>query len=148
MPTEHATSAQLEWEHCQSFAITSDVIWRLDAYRAAFYLLCLARADCRALKASGVAQDLIDQLMTASGSVSANLSEGYSRGTRTDRLRFYGYALSSARECVIWYEAQRDELPDDAVDARLVLLSRVRALLLGMIKSARETGPGGRRFEP
>jgi four helix bundle protein len=46
---------------------------------------------------------LSDQLYEAVGSVSANLAEGYSRGTGKDRARFYEYALGSARESRDWY---------------------------------------------
>ena len=41
---------------------------------------------------------LSDQLYRALGSISANLAEGYSRGTGKDRERFYEYSLGSARE--------------------------------------------------
>jgi len=38
---------------------------------------------------------LSDQLYRSLGSISANLAEGYSRGTGKDRAHFYEYALSS-----------------------------------------------------
>jgi four helix bundle protein len=45
---------------------------------------------------------LYDQLYRAAESISANLDEGYSRGTGRDRARFYEYALGSARESRDW----------------------------------------------
>src|SRR5688572_1285033 len=103
--SNQAPVAQLTWESTCSPAITSDVIWKLDAYRAALYLLHTAGEDRRALRASSLDDAVANQLLRAAGSVSANLAEGYSRSTRTDRLRFLSYALGSARECTTWYEA-------------------------------------------
>jgi len=115
--------------------ITSDVIWKLDAYRAALFLIHMSRADRAALQRADRA--LASQLRRAIGSVSANLSEGYSRWTRPDRLRLLGYALGSVRECVTWYEDSRDLLADEVIDERLRLVTRVRSLLLGLIRSQR-----------
>ncbi|HVT39401.1 MAG TPA: four helix bundle protein [Gemmatimonadaceae bacterium] len=133
---------QLVWEKRRSQGITSDVIWKLDAYRAALFLLHVARADNRALLAAYPADDIARQLIRAAGSTSANVAEGYSRATRADRLRFLDYALGSTRECVTWYEAVRDSvLPDALIEERLQLLMRIRALLLGLIRSFRERKP-------
>jgi four helix bundle protein len=46
---------------------------------------------------------LYDQVYRAAGSISADLAEGYSRGTGGDRARFYEYALGSAGESQGWY---------------------------------------------
>jgi four helix bundle protein len=132
-----AGSDQQEWEQACHDAVTSDVIWRLDAYRAALFLLHLSRDDCRTLNDAHHLASAIDQLTRAVGSISANLAEGYSRATRPDRLRFLGYALSSTRESVTWYLAATGDLPEAALDHRLKLLMRIRALLLGLIRAIR-----------
>ena len=77
---------------------------------------------------------------------SANIGEGYSRSSRADRLRFLDYALGSARECLTWYEALRGTLPDRELDERGRLLARIRALLLGLIRSLRSRDAAA--FEP
>jgi four helix bundle protein len=137
---------QLEWEQGCPRSITTDVIWKLDAYRTALFLLHLSRKDCQALFAAKAEEDVARQLTRSAASVSANLAEGYSRSTRADRIRFLDYALGSTRECVSWYEASRNVLPKEAIDQRLLTLSRIRSLLLGLIRSFRErTAP---RFEP
>lgn len=130
---------QQAWELTCSPMITSDVIWKLDAYRAAMFLIHVARQDCARLR---IDHELASQLRRAVGSVGAILSEGYSRSTRRDRLRFLGYALASVRECVAWYEDSRDLLAEKIVDDRLVLVARIRALLLGMIRSLRRETDG------
>jgi four helix bundle protein len=143
------TEQQLAWERERPKSITSDVLWKLDAYRVALYLLHVVRLDSRLEEAARADPWLISQLVRAAGSVSANLSEGYSRSTRADRLRFLGYALGSVRECIPWYEALRSPLADDLVDGRLLLVARIRSLLVGLIGSMRHGGgPGPGRLEP
>ncbi len=142
-----ASQEQLAWEKTCPRAITSDVIWKLDAYRAALFFTHVSRGDCRAIHAARPDDVSAQQLAKAAGSVSANLGEGYSRSTRADRIRFLDYALGSTRESVTWYEAARDVLPDDLVDQRLLLLTRVRSLLLGLIRSTRLSKPTIARFE-
>jgi four helix bundle protein len=138
---------QQAWEQSCSPAITSDVLWKLDAYRAALFLLHVARGDCAGLRGTQTDGWLASQILRAAGSVSANLGEGYSRSTRADRLRFLGYALGSARECLSWFEAARGVLPDSVIDDRLVLATRLRSLLLGLIRSLRIGASGIARFE-
>ena len=142
------SEGQLEWERRCPESITSDVLWKLDVYRAALYFQHAARGDCKRLRAAHHDEDTLRQLSQAAGSIGANLSEGYSRSTGADRLRFLTYALGSARECVPWYQAVRDAVPDDVIDERLRLVARIRSLLLGMIRSIRRTRPSKNDFEP
>jgi four helix bundle protein len=139
--------AQRQWEKSLPHPITSDVLWKLDAHRAAMYLVHLAKGDAGILAETVATARIADQLLRAAGSVSANLGEGYSRSTRADRLRFLGYALGSARECITWYHAASDTLPADLIDARLSLLMRIRSLLLGLIRAVRPAAQPPGRFE-
>src|SRR4051794_36413938 len=127
----HSSDEQLAWEASCSRAITSDVIWKLDAYRAALFLVHEAHGDCAILRAALPGDETASQLRRAAGSISANIGEGYSRWSRKDRARILGYALGSARECVTWYESSRGVIADDIVEERLVLVTRIRSLLLG-----------------
>src|SRR5438128_2695085 len=99
MPRETASSEQLAWERTVSSAITSDVIWKLDVYRSALFLLDVAVDDCRLIRTARPNETTAPQLLDGAGSVSSNISEGYSRATRMDRLRILGYGLGSVREC-------------------------------------------------
>ena len=143
MEAPFISAEQQEWEHLCPAAITSDFLWKMDAYRAALFLLHVALADEGALAAARVDPGIRSQIVRAAGSVSANIAEGYSRSTRADRLRFMGYALGSCRECVSWYQAAAGGLPDEIVGARHHLLARIRSLLLGLIRSIR-ANPGPR----
>ena len=80
---------------------------------------------------------LSDQLYRSIGSVSANLAEGYSRGTNRDRARFYEYALGSAREGRDWYYKGRFVLGQVVVNHRIALLTQVIRLLLKMVPQQR-----------
>jgi four helix bundle protein len=128
---------QAQWERGCPDAITSDPIWKLRAYREAFFLLDLARADIRIGVKRGLDRRIAAQLLESVASISANISEGYSRATRADRLRFLGYALGSLRESVSWYRAATDFLPPGTSDDRLRVIAQIRPLLLGLMKSTR-----------
>jgi len=147
MPRERAADEQLAWELTCSRAVTSDVIWKLDAYRSALFLLHVTRADARALAAARPQEGVAAQMIDAAGSVSGNIGEGYSRSTRADRIRFLGYSLGSVRECVTWYLAGNDILDEATVESRLQLLARLRALILGLIRSIRRKDGSGHNFE-
>jgi four helix bundle protein len=147
MEPTRETKGQVDWERTCPHAITSDVLWKLHAYRAALYLQHLAIGDYQVLFAAHPNGDSADQLKRAAESISSNLAEGYSRSTRADRLRFFGYSLGSSRECISRYAGARDALAEAVIDERLLLLARIRALLLGLIRSYREDTSGRTRFE-
>jgi hypothetical protein len=71
------------------------------------------------------------------GSVGANITEGYSRGTGQDRARFYEYSLGSARESSNWYFDARHLLTQRVATHRLRLLAEITRLLLTMIPNQR-----------
>ena len=58
---------QLEWERSCPEAITTDPIWKLDAYRSSFYLLDLARADLRHAAKRGLSPEIATQLLRSAG---------------------------------------------------------------------------------
>ena len=140
----YSSKEQIEWERTRHSALTSDVIWKLDAYRTALWFRHLAKPDCRAMRKLRPGEDLAEQLGKSSGSIASNIGEGYSRSTRPDRLRFYGYALGSTRECITWYEDAREDFPSGHCDQRQDLLARLRALILGLISQMRP----GTDFDP
>jgi four helix bundle protein len=104
--------------------ITADSLWRVEAYAT------LLAQDQRTYSLS-------NQLYRALGSISANLAEGYSRGTGKDRARFYEYALGSARESRDWYFKARPVLGPRSTNDRIVLLTQITRLLLTMTRNQR-----------
>jgi len=81
---------------------------------------------------------LADQLYRATGSISANIAEGYSKNSGRDQARFYEYALGSARESRDWYFKARRIFAGDVYDHRNELLTMVIKLLLTMIPNQRK----------
>ncbi len=130
------------WQKAQPDAICGDVLWTLDTYRLALYLGELVRGDVRRAKGDEYS-DCRSQLLACASSVSANIAEGYSRPTLGDRARFYGYALGSTRESIVWYASLRDALGDEIVFARYSHLARLRRLLIAIQKSLHSKLPPG-----
>ncbi|MEM1117008.1 MAG: four helix bundle protein [Bacteroidota bacterium] len=96
------------------------------------------------LHRDGRTRRVADQLFRAVGSISANVAEGYSRGSGKDRARFYEYALGSAREARDWYFKARHRLGEDVAADRIEVLSDVIRLSLGLVRKQ----PGRTLREP
>jgi four helix bundle protein len=126
-----------EWEENIPDEFKADSLWRMTAYRLGLFLGDIGWHDVTKLLHDKRTIALSDQLYRALGSISANLAEGYSRGTGTDRARFYEYALGSARESRDWYFKGRHILGLVVFQHRLKLLSEIVPLLLTMIPQQR-----------
>lgn len=117
--------------------ITSDPIWRTEVYRLGLFLGDLAWHDALKLSVKPPTRSLSDQLYRASGSVSANTCEGYSRASGKDQARFYEYALGSVRETRDWYFKARHILGTEVTDHRLKLSERIIQNLMRMVPKYR-----------
>ena len=126
-----------EWEGAVPEEITGDSLWKVEAYRLGLFAADVSWYDATRLIADKRTVGLSGQLYRAMGSISANLAEGYSRGTGRDRARFYEYSLGSARESRDWYFKGRHVLGETATDHRLGLLTQIICLLLTMIPHQR-----------
>jgi len=126
-----------EWEKTVPKTITKDSLWKMQAYRLALFAGDPGWHDVTRLMQDRRTRALSDQLYRALGSISANLAEGYSRGTGRDRARFYEYSLGSARESRDWYFRARHILEEDVTRHRMQLLTEIIRLLLTMIPQQR-----------
>jgi len=126
-----------EWLETVPEHFTGDPLWTVEAYRLAMFLGDVAWLDVTKLMGDKRTVTLADQLFDAVGSVGANISEGYSRGTGKDRARFYEYALGSARESRTWYWNARHVLGPAIADHRFRFLTQIIRLLLTMIPDQR-----------
>ena len=126
-----------EWKQDVPAEITGDRLWRMEVYRLALFAADLAWSDVTRLAKDRRVRGLSDQLYRAIGSVSANIAEGYSRGTGRDRARFYEYALGSARESRDWYYKGRHILGESVASHRINLITQVIRLLLTIIPAQR-----------
>ena len=135
-----------EWLKSVPLELTGDPLWKLEVYRLALFAADLGWRDVSKLVSDKRTLDLSDQLYRAIGSIGANVSEGYSRGTGKDRARFYEYSLGSARESRGWYFNGRFILGEGVARHRLKLITQIISLLLAMIpdqrgSELRENGP-------
>ena len=109
----------------------------MEAYRLGLFIADVGWHDVTKLMRDKRTLDSSDQLYRALGSISANLAEGYSRGTGKDRARFHKYALGSARESRDWYYKGRHVVGEAVTRHRLSLLTQIIRLLLTMIPQQR-----------
>ncbi len=128
-----------EWEAAVPAEIRGDSVWQVRAYRFALFLADLAWHDASRLMSDKRSLGIVDQLVRAVGSISANIEEGYSKGTGRDRARFYEYALGSARESRGWYYKGRHVIGEPVVSHRMQLLTEVIKLLLTMVPDQRHS---------
>ena len=129
-----------EWEAGVPAEITGDLLWRIEAYRLALFVSDIGWADTTRLVRDPRTVSLADQLYRSLGSVSANIEEGYSRGTGRDRARFYEYALGSAGETRGWYYRARHVLGERVAMHRVDLMTQIIRLLLAMVPHQRGGG--------
>jgi four helix bundle protein len=126
-----------EWLNNVPSAITHDPIWKLEVYRLALFSADIGWQDVLTLSKNELARGMADQLFRALGSISANLTEGYSRSKGLDRARFFEYSLGSARECRDWYYKSRHVLSAEIVEHRLGLHTKIVSMLVPMISHQR-----------
>ncbi len=126
-----------EWVKGVPQEISGDSLWKVEAYRLGLFVGDVGWHDVTKLVRDKRTQKLSDQLYRSLGSISANLAEGYSRGTGKDRARFYEYSLGSARESRDWYYKARYILGEKIAKHRLALLTQIIRLLLTMIPQQR-----------
>ena len=113
--------------------IIKDSLWKIEAYRLALFVADLGWSDVSKLRQDKRTVSQSDQLYRSMGSISANLAEGYSRGTGRDRARFYEYSQGSAREARDWYYKERHILGEDVTEERLDLITQIIRLLPRMV---------------
>jgi four helix bundle protein len=126
-----------EWLGTVPEVITGDKLWGITAYRLALFIADIGWHDVTKLMGDRRTLSLSDQLYRSLGSIGANLAEGYSRGSNKDRVRFYEYALGSARESRDWYHKARLIFGENITPHRLEVLTRIIRLILTMLPQQR-----------
>lgn len=126
-----------EWLATVPEVITGDKLWTVTAYRLALSIADIGWNDVTKLVEDRRTLSLSDQLYRSLGSISANLAEGYSRGSNKDRVRFYEYALGSARESRDWYYKARSILGETVTAHRMDVITQVIRLVLTMLSQQR-----------
>ena len=127
-----------EWLGTVPSEITNDPIWKLEAYRLALFAGDIGWNDILALSKNNLMWGVADQLHRSLGSISANLTEGYSRSKGLDRARFIEFSLGSARESRDWYYKSRHVLPAEVIKHRMELVTRIVSMLAPLIVHQRK----------
>ena len=127
-----------EWILTVPFEITKDPIWKLEVYRLALFAGDIGWHDVMALSKEKLMWSVADQLHRSLGSISANLTEGYSRSKGLDRARFIEISLGSARESRDWYYKSRHVLSPEIIQHRMGLTTHIIGMLTPMITHQRK----------
>jgi four helix bundle protein len=89
--------------------------------------------DTEALGRDYRGREIVRQLVRSSGSIPANVEEGYGRGTRNEFVYFLTVACGSARETRGWYERSRQFLPATVIEERQAEVDEIISLLVSTI---------------
>jgi four helix bundle protein len=138
MKEECRTMNYAEWLETVPPEITNDPIWKLDVYRLALFIGDIGWNDVLALSKNNLMWGVADQLHRSLDSISANLTEGYSRSKGLDRARFFEFSLGSARESRDWYYKSRHVLSANVVKHRIELTTQIIGMLVPMISHQRK----------
>lgn len=127
-----------DWLKTVPSEVINDPIWKMEVYRLALFAGDIGWNDVLALSKNSLTRSTADQLNRSLGSISVNLTEGYSRSKGLDRARFFEYSLGSARESRDWYYKSRHVLDAKVIEHRMALLTRIVAMLTPMIRHQRK----------
>jgi four helix bundle protein len=115
----------------------ADPLYGLRAFELARSAVEIGTGDAQTLARRAATRLVSGQLLRSVGSITANIAEGYGRGTGADRARFYEYALGSAREAREWYRSAGAVLQAGLVSDRLARLDAIVSLLIGLVRETR-----------
>ena len=118
-----------DWLKDVSPHIKNDPLWELETYRKALFIFDLAWYDCDLMLKHELGKPIARQLVRSSGSIGANIEEGFGRGFGKEYARFLRIALASARESRGWYYRGRRLLNPEVVNHRMELLGVIIANL-------------------
>ena len=136
-----------EWLKTVPSEIINDPIWKLEVYRLALFAGDIGWEDIQKLSKEKLMFSIADQLHRSLGSISANLTEGYSRSKGLDRARFIEIALGSARESRDWYYKSRRVLSAEVIKHRMELLTHIIGMLTVLIPHQRKNAIREERAE-
>ena len=127
-----------DWLYDVPRIVSEDSLWSFETYRKALFLADLAWHDSEKMLEDGRGRAIAWQLIDSTGSVAANIEEGYGRGFGKDYARFLRIALGSARETKGWYYRGRHVYSTEMVTHQLALLEEIISGLIVTAKQQRD----------
>lgn len=127
-----------DWVATVPSQIRTSPLWEYQAYQKALFLYELVWFDCEGMMKDMRGRAIAEQIIRSSGSISANIEEGYARGFGRDYARFLSIALGSARETQGWYMRAPYLLAPAVLEHRLALLDEIISLLITTIQRQRQ----------
>jgi four helix bundle protein len=127
-----------DWQDTVFAEIKKDPIWKLEVYRLALFAGDIGWHDVLTLSKNKLMYSIADQLHRSLSSISANLTEGYSRSKGLDRARFIEISLGSARESRDWYYKSKQVLLPKIITHRIGLITHIIGMLTPMISHQRK----------
>jgi len=125
-----------QWVEIVPYEIRNDVVWKIEAYRLGLFLSDNCWEDSEKI-IEARRFSLADQLYRSVGSISANITEGYSRFSNKEKARFCEIALGSTREARDWYFKSRHIIGEKIAYKRIKTLTSIAKLLQSMISGHR-----------
>ena len=96
--------------------------------------------DTEILGADYRGREIARQLVRSAGSISANIEEGYGRGTSKEFVYFLTVSCGSARETKGWYKRASRFLEDRTLTKRAAQMDEIIALLVTSIRTLKRKG--------
>jgi four helix bundle protein len=126
-----------EWAEQVPCSIKNDRLWDFKTYQNALFLADLVWFDSDKLFADQRGKGIAWQIIDSSGSIAANIEEGFGRGYGKDYARFLKISLGSARETPGWYYRGRHVFEPELLRHRYALADEIIANLIVVIKQQR-----------
>ena len=114
-------------------------------YRYPFYVMALEFCDSVMEDTERPIRDerwivIVRQLVRSAGSISANIEEGYGRGTSPEFAHRLRLARGEAQESRGWYRRSKRFLPGELIEVRRQKAGEIVALLTATIKTLENKG--------
>jgi len=112
-----------------------DPLDNLRFYQQSLELFDLCWDDCEILMKDVRGREIAKQLIRSSGSISANIEEGYGRGFGKEYSQYLRVSRGSARETKGWYRRSARLLDANVINDRTTQLNGIIAMLSSTIST-------------
>ncbi len=112
-----------------------DPLDNLRFYQQLLELFDMCWDDCEILMKDVRGREVAKQIIRSSGSISANIEEGYGRGFGKEYPQYLRVSRGSARETKGWYRRSKKLLHANVIEERTIQLNGIIAMLSSTIST-------------